>query len=339
MKFSITFIITVLIFQTFGFSQKIEIIPVVNNSNQSSKRGLFQVNEKVAWTSGTDGVIMKTIKDKWVTVTKDTFWNRLDFRDIHAFNKNEAIIMSSGKGCDIYKTKDGGGKWTLVYKNYREGIFFDGMDFWSDGTGIAFSDPIDDKIFLITSTNMGQSWKELKPITLPIILKGEAGFAASGTGIVCVGDSTVYIGTGGGAIARVFVSHDRGLNWKVVNTPMMNGEASGIYSMVFIDELNGVAVGGNYLDSANTNGNCVITADGGLSWQLPKTPPTGYRSCVASNGNGVLISTGRNGIDVSYDKGNNWKHISDDAYYSCVLNKNEGWLTGKKGKMAKIIID
>jgi hypothetical protein len=82
----------------------------------------------------------------------------------------------------------------------------------------------------------------------------------------------------------------------------------------------------------------VLTSDGGLTWVKAKTPPTGYRSCVAYNGDGILISTGRNGIDVSYDKGNNWEHISDDAYYSCVINQNEGWLTGKKGKLAKIKI-
>lgn len=327
-------------FSILIYSQTIEIIPLPNNATTSSKRGLFQVNEKVTWACGTDGVIMKTKKDKWITVTQDTFWNHLDFRDVHAFNKNEAIIMSSGKGCDMYKTQDGGDKWTLVYKNYREGIFFDGMDFWSDGTGIAFSDPIDDKIFLIVSSDKGQSWKELNPITLPKVLTGEAGFAASGTGIVCVGDSTVYIGTGGGATARVFISHDRGLNWKVVETPMMSGEASGIYSMAFIDELNGVAVGGNYLDSTNTEGNCIITSNGGETWKKAKVPPTGYRSCVAYNGNGVLIAVGRTGVDVSFNKGKKWQHISDDAYYSCVIQQNTGWLTGKNGKMAKLqIID
>jgi len=53
---------------------------------------------------------------------------------------------------------------------------------------------------------------------------------------------------------------------------MRNGEASGIYSLTFLDKLNGVVVGGNYLDSANIKGNCAITSDGGITWQLPDTP-------------------------------------------------------------------
>ncbi len=301
-------------------------------------RGLFYVDNNTVWTSGTNGVIGFSNEDGLKSFTKNDSWSELDFRDIHAFSNKEAIIMSSGDGCKIYKTDDGQESWNLVYENHDEGIFFDGMDFWSDGCGIAFSDPIDNQLYIIETKNKGDSWQKINSTALPKTLEGEAGFAASGTGIVCLGDSTVYIGTGGGEVSRVFISHDRGVTWKTVDTPMRSGAASGIYSLTFMDEKNGVAVGGNYLDSLSTNGNCAITSDGGLTWELPKIPPTGYMSCVAHNGNGVLICTGRNGIDVSYDKGNNWQHISDDAYYSCVLNGETGWLTGREGKMAKITI-
>lgn len=323
----------------FSCSEKEVIInPVKGVDANNSKRGLYAVNENVVWTSGAKGVILSTSNNKDWNTFEDTLLSKYDFRDVHAFNETEAIIMSSGDGCTIFKTKDGGALWNRVYENNEQGIFFDGMDFWDNENGIAFSDPINNQIYMIITSNGGDSWQKLMPIELPKTLKGEAGFAASGTSIICVGDSSVYIGTGGGNVARIFASHNRGLNWTVVETPMMSGEASGIYAITFMNELNGVAVGGNYLDSANTKGNCVITADGGLTWKLPRNPPTGYRSGVAYNGNGVLLCTGRNGIDVSYDKGNNWKHISDDAYYSCVINGSSGWLTGRAGKMAKITI-
>jgi photosystem II stability/assembly factor-like uncharacterized protein len=316
--------------------KKVRVTPYTF-SYESSMRGLFNVDDNVSWASGTNGYTFISINNEWKGI-QDTSWSSLDFRDIHSFSDKEAIIMSSGDGCKMYKTSDGAESWNLVYENNSEGIFFDGMGFWNDKNGIAFSDPIDNQLFIITTNDAGDSWQKLVSVNLPNTLKGEAGFAASGTGIVCVGDSSVYIGTGGGEASRVFTSHNRGKSWKAIETPMMNGEASGIYSMTFMDELNGVAVGGNYLDSANTKGNCVITSDGGLTWELPKTPPTGYRSGVAHNGKGVLIATGRNGIDVSYDKGDNWKHISDGAYYSVVLNGNSGWLSGRD-KMAKIIIE
>ena len=302
-------------------------------------RGLYAVNENVVWTSGTDGVVLRKVNDKDWTLHLDTSKSKLDFRDIHAFNENEAIIMSSGDGCEIFKTIDGAKSWELVYENYDNGIFFDGMDFWDKQHGIAFSDPVNNQLYLIETTDGGNKWHELNTNALPQILKGEAGFAASGTGIQCVGDSAIYIGTGGGETSRVFVSHNRGLDWEVINTPMRGGDASGIYSITFINDLNGVAVGGNYLDSTSNSGNCVITSDGGLTWKLPKTPPIGYMSCVTHNNDGILLCTGRNGIDISYDKGNNWKHISDDAYYSCVVKNSIGYLTGRGGKMAKVIFE
>lgn len=316
-------------------NKKVEVIPYTFRF-ESSIRGLVNVNKTISWASGTNGYTFRAVNNSWKGF-QDSSWIQTDFRDIHSFKDNEAIIMSSGDGCKMYKTIDAAETWKLVYENNTDGIFFDGMDFWDDKNGIAFSDPINNKLFIITTNDGGDSWQNLETIELPATLKGEAGFAASGTGIVCVGDSTVYIGTGGGSVARVFTSYNRGLNWKAVETPMMNGEASGIYSITFMDKLNGIAVGGNYLDSANTSGNCVITSDGGITWQLPQNPPTGYRSGIAHNGNGVLITTGRNGVDVSYDKGNNWRKISDKAYYSVILNGESGWLSGKN-KMAMIRI-
>jgi photosystem II stability/assembly factor-like uncharacterized protein len=335
---SVIILTTISLFFIACSEPSISILPIDTVTPLSSVRGLYSVSEAITWSSGTNGVIKVTTNNNdWVSYI-DTNWNQLDFRDIHAFSDKEAIIMSSGDGCEIYKTTDMNKSWQLVYENKTPGIFFDGMDFWDDKNGIAFSDPINNQLFIITTKDGGANWQELKALQLPNTLVGEASFAASGTSIVCVGDSTVFIGTGGGSIARVFKSTKKGSTWEVINTKMKAGEASGIYSMTFIDELNGVAVGGNYLDSTNIIGNCVITKDSGKTWNRPKTPPFGYRSCVAANSTGILICCGRTGVDVSYDKGNTWKHISDEGYYSCVLNESSGWLFGKN-KRAKLIIN
>lgn len=309
-------------------------ITAIKGFPDNSKRGLFFAEDGSVWSSGTNGVVFKkSTKHDWI-IQEDTNLAALDFRDIHAFNENEALIMSSGDGCKIYSTSNGGEEWKLVYENLGEGIFFDGMDFWDEKNGIAFGDPINGKLQIISTSDGGKTWTSLE--NLPNTIKGEAGFAASGTGIVCIGDQKVIIGTGGGDFARVFISEDRGNTWNVYKTPMRAGEASGIYAMTFWDENNGVVVGGNYLDSAAVKGNCAITSDGGKTWLLPDTPPSGYRSCVAHNGDGVLIATGRTGVDVSFDAGMNWQFVSKDAYYSCVLKNNQGWMTGKEGKLARI---
>jgi len=335
MKFGVFFLTTILL---YSCTQKLEINPVSETFYQSSMRGLFLVNDTTIFSSGTKGIIgLSSDIFGLKKITKNDDWKSLDFRDIHAFSEKEVVIMSAGDGCEIYKSNDGQKSWNLVYENHNKGIFFDGMDFWDNKNGLAFSDPIDNQLFIIETNDGGNSWHNLKSYKLPKTLKGEAGFAASGTGIDCVGDSTVYIGTGGAEVSRIFISNDRGKNWRVVDTPMRSGEASGIYSLTFIDKLNGILVGGNYIDSANTKGNCAITSDGGLTWKLPKTPPIGYMSCVTHNDYGMALCTGRKGTDISYDQGINWEHISDESYYSCVLSNTSGWLTGREGKMAKLI--
>ena len=330
------YIIIVLIVGFVDAFSQIQIDRVEVDNFQSSFRGLYLVNDTVAWAAGSDGVYMKTTNsENWLADTIPSC-SHLDFRDIHAFDGERAIVMSSGEGCLIYRTEDGGENWSKVYENLEKEIFFDGMDFWDDKSGIAFSDPVDGNLYIIRTTDGGKSWKPLK--SMPSTLKNEAGFAASGTGIVCKGDSTIWIATGGGDTARVFKSINRGESWKIYNTPMRGGEGNGIYSMTFFDERNGIIVGGNYLDSLNTKGSCAVTSDGGETWQLISVNgPRGYRSCVAVNNN-FAIAVGRTGIDITSDKGYYWMPLSNEGYYSCVLNTRIGWLTGRKGKLAKVTI-
>ena len=318
-----------------GFCQ-IQIDRVEVDNFQSSMRGLYFVNDSVAWASGSGGVYMKTINDEdWLADTIPGC-SYLDFRDVHAFDHKTAMVMSSGEGCLIYRTEDGGENWSKVYENLDKDFFFDGMDFWDEKCGIAYSDPIKGKLFIIRTTDGGKSWKPLN--SSPNTLEGEAGFAASGTGIVCKGDSTIWIATGGGEKARVFKSVNRGKNWQSYNTPMRAGEGCGIYSMSFFDTKNGVIVGGNYLDSLNTKGSCAVTSDGGETWKLiSANGPRGYRSCVAAS-NQFAISVGRTGIDITSDKGYYWMPLSNEGYYSCILKDGKGWLTGRKGKFAKVTI-
>ena len=152
--------------------KEIKIIPVKNSLSENSKRGLFAISENVIWTSGTKGSVMLTVNKKDWNKFEDTSWSNLDFRDIHAFNEKEAIVMSSGDGCEMYKTKDGGGSWKKVYENKTKGIFFDGMDFWDNKNGIAFSDPINNQLYIITTIDGGDSWQELNSNSLPQTLKG-----------------------------------------------------------------------------------------------------------------------------------------------------------------------
>ncbi|HIA12557.1 MAG TPA: oxidoreductase [Flavobacteriales bacterium] len=299
-------------------------------------RGLCVVNDSVIWASGAGGT--------WITSgDAGNSWAKgvvpgadsLDFRDIHAVDKDRAWVLSAGAVGSIYYTKDRGKNWQLQYRNTRPGVFFDGFAFWNNSSGMAYSDPINGKLLIIKTENSGKSWYQIDPLLLPSVLDKEAGFAASGTGICVYGDSLVWVATGGGARARIFKSADRGNTWSVYDTPLKSKGGAGIFSMTFKNENYGVIVGGDYVDSTNADSNCAVTQDGGVTWQLQTIKnPRGYRSCVAFVLGDKLISTGRTGSDVSDNFGITWKYFSEAGYYACDCTERLCWAVGRNGKIA-----
>lgn len=304
-------------------------------------RGLYVVNDEIVWASGSGGTFLRTIDSgkTWMTNTIEGT-DSLDFRDIHAFDSENAMVLSAGYPAYIYKTNDGGKTWKQVYFNEQEGVFFDGFDFADEKNGMVFSDPIDGKLFIIQTTDGGNTWQPIDTTHLPNVLDGEAGYAASGTGITYQ-DEQVWIASGGGEKARIFHSKDRGTHWEVFDTPMVSAEGKGIFSMAMSDAQNGVVVGGAYMDSTNNVRNCSITNDGGKTWQLVESQqPNGYRSCVSVHSNRNLwIAVGRTGSDVSTDGGKTWSPIGTEGYYSCGFAERIVWAVGKNGKMASMKLE
>lgn len=248
----------------------------------ASLRGLSVVSDQVAWASGSEGACLRTT-DGGTTWGKRNIpgTDSIDFRDIEAFSADEAFVLSADEPALLYHTTDGGATWQLRYENQTPGIFFDVLTFWNQTHGIAMSDPIDGHFVLIATHDGGKHWEQLLTDNMPLPAKGEAGFAASGTGMATWGNRHVWLATGG-AQARVFRSDDRGLHWSVADTPMRQGKASqGIFSVVFTDEEQGAIVGGDYRQPEDATRTACFTTDGGQRWQLPRTFPAGYRSAVA----------------------------------------------------------
>ncbi len=307
--------------------------------SDASLRGLCAVSRDVCWASGSGGTVLRT--------TDGATWERisipgadeLDFRDVHAFDAERALLLTAGTPARIYRTGDGGATWTIAYEHDDERAFFDAMDFWDEERGLAFSDPLDGRLLVVATSDGGRTWEALARDALPPSPAGEAGFAASGTCLVTSGERDAWIGLGGAA-ARVFRTTDGGATWTAAATPLHTGSAtSGVYSLVALEDGRGVAVGGDYAHPEASGSNAARTEDGGATWTALERGPRGYRSCVAALDARTLLAVGPSGTDVSSDGGRTWSALSDDGYHA-VSTAPDGatWASGADGRIAELEI-
>jgi photosystem II stability/assembly factor-like uncharacterized protein len=307
-------------------------------NSDANFRGLCAVNAQVAWVSGTQGTFGRTTDGgtSWSAGTVPGA-EKLDFRDVEAFDGSTAYLLSAGPGTDsrIYKTVDGGRTWILQFKNPERDAFFDALAFWDGRNGIALSDPVKGRFPLIVTEDGGATWRPLESTNLPRALPNEGCFAASGTCLVTHGQSDVWFGTGGAKLARVFHSQDRGQHWTVSDTPILGGTASaGIFSIGFRDQQHGLIVGGDYRKPSDPGPNAAITADGCKTWNLLDRT-FGYRSGVAWVKD-RWVAVGTSGSDSSQDDGATWKRLDHQNYNSVSFTPTgEGWAVGPKGRIAK----
>ncbi|KQS36753.1 YCF48-related protein [Pedobacter sp. Leaf194] len=330
-----------LIMAPFFCASQTQTFSVLNENSKTSLRGLSVVDNRVTWVSGSNGAVGKTVDGgatwQWI---KPKGYEKLDFRDIEAFNEKEAIIVNAGSPAYVLKTVDGGEHWIETYKNADTAIFLDCLGFWDKNKAIIFGDPINNQMKLLKSVDAGKSWQDISSNLQIPLAKGEAAFAASGTTIKTLPGGKTWIASGG-TKSNIYFSADYGTSWQRFKCPILQGENStGPFSIDFYDAKNGVVVGGNYVKDKENSNNVLITNDGGKNWLEPKIPVAGYRSGVAYINKNTLVATGTSGTDISIDGGKTWKHISDVSFNSVQKAKkgNMVVLAGNKGFIYKLEI-
>ncbi|MCC7307427.1 MAG: glycosyl hydrolase [Acidobacteria bacterium] len=327
-------IILITIFSAAAFAQWVKQ-PV---DTKASFRGLSVVSEKVVWASGTGGTVVKTTDGgKSWKVMRVPGADKLDFRDIEAFDANTAYILSIGNGVSsrIYKTTDGGMTWKAQFTNASEKAFFDAIACWDSKNCIAMSDPVDGHYLLINTTD-GENWQPIVSNNLPAAKDGEAAFAASGTCLITLGKSNAFL-VSGGTDAHVFRSNDRGKTWTSATAPIVKGTSgSGIFSIAFRDKTNGVIVGGNYEKPNEAANSLAFTSDGGKTWSVADGL-TGYRSGVAYIDDHTIIAVGTNGTESTRDGGKTWSKIGgEDLNAVAAKGKKAVWAVGPRGGVYKL---
>jgi len=297
-------------------------VTVYGDSNIYSRA--IYVDSTLLYFGSSDGSVITYNSENKKSTRILKLAKRGENRDIEATN-NVLYIMQSGDNGSLTKISATGNVGFIEPQEWR-GLFFDALDF-KGSVGFLMGDPVNGFFSLYHTTDGGKNWNPCEG-KVPAET-GEAGFAASGSNVIVLNDST-YMFISGGMNSNFHKSTDNGKTWMEVDIPYYPSETNGAYSMCFSDALNGVIVGGNYKQPGLKMNTTYYTHDGGETWYNSMQPPGGYRSCVFYH-DGVYYTCGQNGIDYSYD-GEEWMPFAEGKYYAMEVFENKLIATMRHGR-------
>jgi photosystem II stability/assembly factor-like uncharacterized protein len=332
------------------------------SGSTASLRGIFSVDSKVAWASGTEGTVLRTLDggEHWTKCTvPDAAGDgaTLDFRGVYAWDEKTALVMSSGKGAlsRLYQTQDACKTWDLFFANPDKTGFWDAFRVDPDTGAISIlGDPVGGAFRLFTQ-NSATSEMTSKPPTDELsptrgnplqAAPGESAFAASNSLFIRTSkDGSFAFVTGGKRsefieyIAFIIANHSHYASWHRVRLPFAASESSGAFSVSISTSVRDrrffpiVVVGGDYKSPNNSSQTAAWSLDG-LHFQAAQIPPHGYRSAVQwSEALRAFITVGTNGSDISHDDGNTWQPLDDGEWNALSLP----FVVGPKGRIARLV--
>jgi photosystem II stability/assembly factor-like uncharacterized protein len=309
-----------------------------------SIRAMSVPSEKVIWASGSKGMVAKSINEgvsfEWMQVKG---YEKRDFRAMHAWNDQEAIIVAVAAPAIILKTIDGGVSWNKVYENTDTSMFLDAIHFSDQNNGTVIGDPIDGHLFILKTTNKGLTWDKMPKDYFKSDLKnGEAFFASSNSNLIHVGKELLFVT--GGLSSRLWYNGEAEL------LPLLQGSSSTGANSIAVSPngKNIVIVGGDFANDKLATQNIVgydlfqTTKNKNLSgmklsWkQIALSNPNGYKSSVEFIDNDRLITCGTSGVDFSNNKGGTWEKISDASFHIVKKHptKRGAYLAGAGGRIS-----
>jgi len=301
-------------------------IKILTQKKGVSLRAMAVPNVNTIWASGSKGSIALSVNGgthfEWMQVPG---YEIRDFRSIHAWDEKEAIIVAVAAPAVILKTKDGGKSWYKVYENTDTLMFLDAIHFKDATNGLVVGDPIGNSIFLLSTNDKGENWKEMPSTYFKTPLeKGEAFFASSGSNIAQLHNEDFLVS--GGMRSRLWI------NGSAMNIPIIQGgKSTGANSMSISPNGNRIMiVGGDFMKDTSRMQNAVglklkeeksshqkWPSKSRTAWVIDKSigHPNGYRSGVEYITLSILIACGTTGIDISKNKGQNWDLISTESFH------------------------
>ncbi len=296
-----------------GFSSK-DTLQFASDSSYS--RDIIRVGKELVFATSKNGVIALNEK-KEETRQLIPGSPSGEFRSVISDGKTVYGMVSGDHG-EVWRTK--GKDHLLVSK--QAGMFFDDMA-RTDHSFVVLGDPVNNEFVLY---RIDLTINKVASIEGPQSIGDEACYAASGTTVLTSGTTIIFI-SGGSSAVRYHRSDDNGKTWTSTELPMQVGEGCGPFSIHFINEKDGMIVGGCYA-KPNEPATALYTNDGGLTWHTTTT--AGYRSCVTGNEN-VQFTCGTTGIEISTDKGKTWQPFDKGNFCALLLEKRYLYATTNKG--------
>lgn len=313
---------------------------------EASLRGIAAWDENVVWASGSAGTCVRTTNagQTWSAIQLPGLEER-ELRDIHLFGPDHALVLVVGSPAELWRTEDAGEHWRLVHRDDDPGMFMDSIDFWPNGRGLCFGDPVGGAFTIWVSDANGEDWVSVPAHALPSPHPNEAVFAASGTLVRCLPRGRALVATGGGA-ARVLETTDYGASWVAHDTPMaQGGSATGSFSIGVTGNGSAVLVGGDYTEPQTRSGSAAYSVDGGRHWEPAEAPQPGYRSCVQSvpgSPEGTWLAVGKGGFSRTADGGRSWEEMALPGHYTMAFVPYRGgrfavaYLAGAGGALSRL---
>ncbi len=322
----------------FNPSAQSVFLQKVDSLGKTSIRGLCVVDDQVIWCSGSKGfVALRTSVASGFKPIKVNGYEHRDFRAVEAFDNKTAIIMAVGEPAILLKTVDAGIHWKKVFEDSTKGMFLDALRFSDTQNGTVIGDPIDGSFFVAQTHDGGETWLRQTGATCNT---GEALFAASNGnigGMEARNKNWYFIS--GGMASKLYAN----ASLLGIPIPSMGGKASkGANAMAMLGNRKGIIVGGDFDSAYNSFGNTIlfkINGNDSVLFSQPRIPPLGYKSSVISIDKRSLVACGTSGVDVSFDKGMHWSHISDESYH-VVRKARKGatiLLAGSNGRLAELL--
>lgn len=328
----------ILCFVSLTFAQTVKVL----NSHKSdvSFRGLSVVDDFTLWISGSKGTIGFSLNGgktfNWVN--PPGYENR-DFRAIEAIDYQTAIAVAIGSPAVILHTTNQGKVWDVVYQDNHPAVFLDAVHFakYNPKLGIVIGDPIDSQPYVLKTVDGGETWIKMENSELIPKKEGEAFFAASNSNLFILDDNT-FFSVSGGTTSRLLINSN---SPQTIDLPKSNSLTAGANALdyrYFSDF--GLIVGGDFEKPDSSTNNLFIFEIKNQTTPkvvLPQTAPRGYKSGVTIINDTKAISCGPIGVDMTKDKGKNWKNFSEIPFHACKKAKkgNSVYLVGSEGKIGK----